>query len=216
MLRSSLLIILSLLWLTIGTSAYAQSIHVIGLFANKVVLSIDGERHVLSVGESTPDGVKLLKANSQEALFEVRGKTVRHTLGHSPHYKIAPVTEDIVLIQPDLSGMYQVSGMINKRRVEFVVDTGASHIAMNATQAKKLGIKYRANGILTQVETASGIVPAYLVQLKSVKVGEIQAYNVSALVLESAQPRLILLGMSFLNKLEMTNKGRLLQLRQKY
>ena len=98
----------------------------------------------------------------------------------------------------------------------FIVDTGASHGGMNAKTADGLDIDYRTQGIPTKVETASGLVKAYGVRLKLVEIGEIKVRNVLALVIEGENPRHVLLGMSFLDAMEIRNQGKILLLRQKW
>ena len=109
-----------------------------------------------------------------------------------------------------------VNGYIDGYAVNFLVDTGASTIAMNYKQAKRLGIDYLAKGRKNMAETASGIVTAYSVSLDRVSVGGIDLYNVEAMVLEGEQPSSILLGMSFLGQLDMQYEGEALILKQKY
>jgi aspartyl protease family protein len=100
--------------------------------------------------------------------------------------------------------------------VDFLVDTGASAIAMNAAQARRLGIDYLVEGNSTFVTTASDVIRAYKVSLEVVRVGAIERRNVEALVMEGAQPDEVLLGMSFMGQLEISNQGNRLILRRRY
>lgn len=113
-------------------------------------------------------------------------------------------------------GMYSVAGSINKQPVKFLVDTGASSVAMNRDTAKRLGIDFRYKGTLGWANTANGPVKTYRVKLDSVRVGEIELTNIQGAVLDGASPREILLGMSFLNRVEMQREGELLLLRKKW
>ncbi|MBB72093.1 MAG: TIGR02281 family clan AA aspartic protease [Legionellales bacterium] len=194
----------------------ANTINVLGLFENKAVIIVDGKRHVLDVGEETPEGIRLIRANSQNAVLLINGKEKTFALGDTEDYRVKKVTEETVIIRPAVNGMYHIDGEINGQRASFVVDTGASHIAMNNRTAERLKIDYKRAKKVGKVETASGIELAYLVHLKTVKVGNIIVYNVPALVLVGRQPSHILLGMSFLKNLEMQNKNKLLYLRQKF
>ena len=112
--------------------------------------------------------------------------------------------------------MFQTTGSINGLPVQFLVDTGASSVAMNSAEARRLGIDYRVVGEETRVATASGIESAYAVNLERVKVGEIQLHNVAGVVIDGAQPQQVLLGMSFLGQLDMNNEGTVMTLRKKY
>ncbi|HVL76806.1 MAG TPA: retropepsin-like aspartic protease, partial [Noviherbaspirillum sp.] len=89
--------------------------------------------------------------------------------------------------------------------VQMLLDTGATLIALPAADARRLGIDYR-NGAIRYLNTANGVVPAYLVRLDRVKVGDIELHGVDAVVQEQGLP-IILLGMSFLNRTEMRREG---------
>ena len=87
---------------------------------------------------------------------------------------------------------------------------------MNSTQARRLGIDFRVQGEPTYVTTASDVTRAYQLKLDVVKVGAIQLRNVTAVVLDGAQPTEVLLGMSFLGRVAMINESDKLILRRKY
>jgi aspartyl protease family protein len=194
--------------------AAVERVQVLGLFTGKAVLLVDGQRHILAVGESSPEGVKLLAADSDKALIEIDGERRELALGSqiSSHYPEAK--KKVVDIYPDSLGMYRVRGSIDGHSVNFLVDTGASAIAMNSKLAKRLGIDYRRKGIAGVAETASAKVPVYQVKLDKVTVGAIRLYNVMAMVIEGTTTNQVLLGQSFLNQLHMKREGTLLRLEQ--
>jgi aspartyl protease family protein len=99
--------------------------------------------------------------------------------------------------------------------VTFLVDTGASTIALNSATAKRIGIDY-TKGRPGMATTASGYTRVYSVKLDSVKVGEIVLRNVDAGVIDGPQPETPLLGMSFLNALEMKRDGDKMELTRRY
>ena len=187
---------------------------VMALFANKAVLQIDGKRKVLKVGERSANGVLLVSADSEHAVLEVNGKQDTYYLGAhiSGGYKAPKTTE--VNLWADSAGMFETTGSINGQLVEFLVDTGATTIAMNAAQAKRLGIDYLFQGQPVQVSTASAVETGYLVKLKTVKVGEIKLREVSAIIMDSPYPEKVLLGMSFLGRIEMERRGMMMLLRK--
>ena len=115
----------------------------------------------------------------------------------------------------DDRGMFIRSGTINGRSVDFLVDTGATSIAMNASQAKWLGIRYRLKGKESTVSTASGFVKAYEVNLNTVSLGSIKQKNVRAVVIEGKHPGPILLGMTFLSNLKVDTKGIVMMLKKR-
>jgi len=189
---------------------------VAGLFSGRAVLLIDGRQHLLKQGETSPEGVKLITATSEEAVLLIDGQQVTARLdGRVSARKRSPKVSE-VQVWRGTSGMYTTVGSINGLPVAFLVDTGATAVAMNAGQARRLGIDFRVVGRQSGVTTASGVVKAWAVMLDTVKVGDLQLRNISAVVLEGAHPETVLLGMSYLGRLEIDNDGRLMTLRKKY
>ncbi len=193
-----------------------EKVSVVGLFSGRAVLEIDGARRVLKVGDTSPEGVRLLAADSESALLEIDGRQQRMALGSqiSGSYKAPQRVE--VHVWPDTRGMYRMPGSINGQTVSFLVDTGATHVSMNAEQARRLGIDYRVHGERGMASTASDVVPVYRVNLERVQLGDITLRQVSAIVLEGTQPPDVLLGQSFLNRLEMRRESEAMVLKEKY
>ncbi len=195
----------------------AERVVAIGLFSGKAMLEIDGKRRLLKVGERSPEGVRLIAADSGSAVIEMNGAERRIELGTQigASYKAGEGAAE-VQIWPDQRNMYRITGAINGMPVDFLVDTGATTIAMNAAEARRLGIDYRVQGERGMVSTASGVAPVYRVSLNSVTVGAITLHQVDAVVLEGAQPDSVLLGMTFLGRLEMQRDGQLMVLKKKW
>lgn len=214
--KKQLLILTAYLPLLFLTNAYAvEKLEVQGLFSNKVVLMVDGKRHVIAVGETSPEGVKVISENSRGAVLEVDGKQEQYNLGSSVSTTFAKRKSQKETIFINSGGMYMTFGNINGRTVRFLVDTGASAISMNTEQAKKLGIRYDKIGVPSGVSTASGFVDAYRIRLKSVSVGRITETNVEAFVIDGNHPGPILLGMTFLGRLSVEHSGNSMTLLQK-
>lgn len=199
------------------TAEAIEQLEVQGLFSNKAVLLIDGKRHILAVNETSPEGVKVISANSLGAVLEVEGQKKQYNLANTVTVKteFTKRQSQKETIYINSSGMYKTFGNINARPVPFLVDTGASAISMNSVQAKQLGIRYKRTGTPASVSTASGFVKAYRVHLQSVSVGDIKQNNVEAFVLEGNHPGPILLGMTFLGHLTVTHSGNAMTLMQK-
>lgn len=205
-------------WLCLGSvNTHAAQIDVLGLFKDKAVVVIDGTRRVLTLTEVSPEGVKLLAVEPDYAVLEIAGKRAIHKLGQSGSvsttFNSAAVIEE--RIARDRMGMYHSHGSINGSAVKFLVDTGATTIAINGSQARRLGIDFKKQGKPIPIHTASGNTVGYLITLDRVKVGGIELHNVEAAVLDGSEPSEALLGMSFLGRLEMHNEGGLLRLRKK-
>lgn len=194
----------------------APDVRVVGLFSGRAVVLIDGRQHVLKAGQTGPAGVRLLAADSESARLQIDGREVVARLDGRVGARSRTAAVREVQVWRDSAGMYTTVGSINGMPVSFLVDTGASRLALNAGEARRLGIDFRVIGAPTTVATASGVARAWALKLDSVKVGTLEVRNVDAVVLEGNAPRLALLGMSYLGRLEIDNDGRLMTLRKKY
>jgi len=194
----------------------AAEVAVLALFKDRAVLRIDGEQRMLVVGQRSPEGVKLIAADSGSALLEIDGERRRLELGSHIDSAYAPPATREVHLWPDSRGMYRLDDAVNGKAVRFLVDTGASTIALNSEEAERLGIDYKRRGMPTRVETAAGAVPGYWLRINRVRAGEITLHNVEAVVVEGRDPATALLGMSFLNRLEMERSGSAMVLRKRF
>lgn len=196
-------------------AAMATDISVVGLFPNKAVLVVDGGTpKTYSVGANIGEGIKLVAANESGATFETNGK--RQTIAMGEHVNRSPSSSEkaSVTLQADGQGHYMVNGQINGGTVRMLLDTGATMIALPASEATRLGIDYK-KGTPGYVNTANGIAPSYRVKLNTVRVGDIEINQVDAMVQEQGLP-IILLGMSFLNRTEMRRDGVQMVLTKRY
>lgn len=188
-----------------------------GLFKDKAVVTIDGKQRILKKGKKSPEGVLLIEADSKKATIEVNGEQNTYPLGTQIGNVFEKSTNgEKLIIAPDPGGMYSISGSINGSHIDFVVDTGASLVSMNSNVAKKLGIDYKLKGEESSSYTASGKEKIYIVNLKKVRVGNIELTNIEGAVHEGDFPVFTLLGMSFLSKLDMKREGRVMELHKKY
>jgi aspartyl protease family protein len=193
----------------------APQVQVVGLFPNAVVLSIDGARKVVRVGQSGPHGVQVLAADARGALLRIDGAERRVELSREYGQGSTPRKRQQVSIARSNSGHYWVPGSVQGFPVRFLVDTGATSVAMSEGQANRLGIDFRVSGRPLMVGTASGTVKAWSVTLSSVKIGEIEVRGVEASILEGLAPDEVLLGMSFLNRVRWGEEQGLLVLEAK-
>ncbi|OGT67011.1 MAG: hypothetical protein A2993_02965 [Gammaproteobacteria bacterium RIFCSPLOWO2_01_FULL_47_190] len=206
---------LMLLLLSIPCMA-VEKITVVGLFKDKAIVHIDGKQRILTIGKTSPEGVKLISANSREAVIEIDGNQETYTLGtHISGEFTAPASGTTVTIAPDSTGMYEVNGSINGFLVKFVVDTGATLISMNKHHANRIGLNYKMEGEESLSETASGYAKTYLVKLKEVRVGDIVLNDVQGAVHDAEFPSVILLGNSFLGRVNMMREDKILQLKKR-
>lgn len=197
--------------------AGALELDVVGLFPGKAVIVVDGGKpRTLSVGQTTTDGVRLLRADSASAEFEIGGRRQVLGLGRG-HYGgggMAPAGATAVLYA-DTSGHFTSDGSINGSTVRFLVDTGATSVALSSREATRIGLEYR-RGERVLLSTANGVVNAFSVRLDSVRVGGIELHNVEAVVHAGDHPSIVLIGMSFLNQVDMKRDGSLLTLTRRF
>jgi aspartyl protease family protein len=205
--------VIAALLLGIG-SAHATDVGVVGLFPGKAVLVVDGRSpKTYSVGGAIAEGIKLVSADQTTATIDINGK--RQTIALGEHVnRTKPSGPASVTMQADGGGHFMAQGQINGGTVRMLVDTGATSIALPASDALRLGIDYK-KGQTGYVNTANGTVPMYLVKLDSVRIGDIELNQVEAIVQEQGLP-IILLGMSFLNRTEMRREGQQMTLTKRY
>ncbi len=200
--------------MVISASAHATSVSVMGLFKDKAIVSIDGGKaRTMSVGQIL-QGVKLVSAHSAEATFEVDGARRSLGMGQSFAGNLQSDSRATVSLTADVRGHFIAGGSLNSYPVSFLVDTGATSIAISGVEARRMGLDYKAarGGA---VSTAAGVVPAWRVTFNTVKIGGITLNQVEGIVIESGLDT-PLLGMSFLNRMEMKRDGQTMTLTQRY
>ncbi|MGN6703891.1 MAG: retropepsin-like aspartic protease family protein [Burkholderiaceae bacterium] len=194
--------------------AQAADIAVVGLFPGKAVLIVDGGApKTYAAGARIADGVKLVAVDPAGATVETRGRRETIPLGSQVGGARTSGSETVVL-SADERGHFLARGQINGSAVQMLVDTGATLIALPASEATRLGIDYR-KGQMGMVSTANGQAAMYRIKLDTVKVGDIELHQVDALVQETGLP-VTLLGMSFLNRTSMQRDGAQMTLRKRY
>lgn len=209
-------VLFSGLLLVTNVAAAVENISLQALFKDKAIIVVDGARRVLKSGEESPEGVRLLATDTREEQAEIEIGGKREVL------KLGVVTAGFaskgrgnVTLYPDRGGHFFVDGSINGAPVRFLVDTGATTIAMNGNTASRIGLDYRRLGRAGVASTAAGNVRTYNLTLNSVQVGDITLHNVPAGVIEGSHPTEVLLGMSFLGQLDMKRDGEKMELSER-
>jgi len=194
----------------------AVEVNVVGLFSDKALVEVDhGKPRVLSIGQSTPEGVKLIGVGAGGAVLEVEGKRRSLQLGQSISASYTAPGKPMVALVADGRGHFLTTGAINGAATQFLVDTGATSVAMSTAEARRLGVSY-LNGQQGYSSTANGAVRTYRVSLSSVRVGDITLNQVEGVVLDTPGLSVTLLGMSFLSRLEMKRDGSTMTLTKQY
>lgn len=201
--------------LLVATGAAATDVTLSGLFTNKAVVQIDGgPLRTLSVGQKTPEGVVLVSVERDAATFDIDGKRMTLGLGRARMAASAPTVESAVLTA-DVQGHFTTDGLVNGMPIRFVVDTGATLISLPASEARRLSLDYR-KGQKAMMGTANGNTPGYLVKLDTVRIGSVTLHGVDAVVIDGAGLTFPLLGMSFLNRMNMKREGDIMTLTRRY
>lgn len=206
-----------------GQSAYSQqpftanNVIVKGLFSGRAVLEVNGTPHLLKEGKSTPEGITLLRATSKYAQIEHNGKISKLGLNRQvgANYAAEQSENASVQLESQQGGHFITPGRINNRWVEFMVDTGATNITLNSFTASQLGINFKTAPTV-EVETAKGNTQAHQVVLSSVAVGDVLLTNVQALIIIGRFPQTILLGNSYLSRINMRIENTTMTLQAKY
>ncbi len=183
-----------------------------GRMGDRALLMIDGQPQVLGLGQSH-QGVKLLRWQDDAAVVETGGRSALLRVGGSPA-QLAPGAPDTspreIVITAGPGGHFVAAGAINGKAVQFMVDTGATRVAMSQGDAQRLGLDLR-NAQRGMTLTANGPVPVQQLTLSRVRVGEVEINNVEAVVLPAAMPH-VLLGNSFLARFQMRRENDVMRL----
>ena len=198
--------------------AFAETrLNVVGLFSGKALVSINGSAPQSIGAGQIKNGVKLISADSESATFMVEGKRQTLKMGQAASVigSAGPATNDPVSLYADQAGHFLGNLTINGASLKYLVDTGASSVAMNSGDAKFAKIDYE-KGEKGMSSTANGVVQVYRVKLNTLKIGSIVLNNIDAAVIEGGSPPVVLLGMSALNRLDMKRDNSILTLTKKY
>ncbi|MGC1176183.1 retropepsin-like aspartic protease family protein [Polaromonas sp.] len=196
-----------------GGVAHAQSVALAGMLGNKALLVVNGAApKSVAAGEKHMD-VKVISTSGDQAVLELNGK--RHTLRVGD----APVSVGAgggtggegrrggnrIVLTAGSGGHFMTQGQINGQTVQFLVDTGATSISMTVADAERMGLDYKS-GQRIQLSTANGVVPGWRTSLRSVRVGDVEVFNVDAVVAARDLP-FLLLGNSFLTRFQMIREN---------
>ena len=195
-------------------AAFAQDVGLAGLMGSKALLMINGgEPRAVAVGQ-TIDGVKLISIQGDQAVIEIGGKkrplrVGQHAVGAGPSDSSGKI-----IMSADSRGHFYTLGSINGNSIRFLVDTGATMIAQGDSDARRLGLDFN-RGEKGMAETANGRTVVSKVLLDTVRIGDVTLHNVDAMIHQNEMP-IALLGMSFLNRMEMQRDGNTMTLKKRF
>ena len=191
-----------------ASAAHAQSVALAGMLGNKALLVVNGTAPKTVAAGETHEGVKVISTSGDQAVVEQNGKRNTLRLGEAPVNMGAGKTggkgNRIVLVA-GTGGHFLTVGQINGKAVQFMVDTGATSVAMSAQDAERTGINFKS-GQPVMMSTANGSVQGYRIRLDSVRVGDVEVFGVDAVVMPQSMPYM-LLGNSFLTRFQMLREN---------
>jgi aspartyl protease family protein len=189
-------------------AAQAQSVKLAGMLGNKALLVVDGGAPKTVAPGETHQGVKVVSTAGDQAVVELSGKRHALRVGEAPVSSGAGGGAGTqagqgsrIVLMAGSDGHFMTSGQINGKSTQFLVDTGASVISMSAADADRMGVNYKS-GRVVELSTANGMTVGWQVNLGSVRVGDVEVFNVPAVVASRDMP-FVLLGNSFLTRFQM-------------
>jgi len=205
--------------LLLAGQAQAQTVALTGLLGGKALLVVDGSApKSVGVGQ-THRGVKVVSTEANAAVVEIGGARQTLQLGSAPVSLGEPGGDDgggdrKIVLQAVGNGHFMALGQINGNSVQFMVDTGASYVAIGAADAQRMGVNLKT-AQPTVMGTANGAVQGWRVKLNSVRLGNVNVHEVDAVVMPAPMPY-ALLGNSFLTRFQMTRTNDQLVLERRY
>ncbi len=188
--------------LPLGAVAADQSIALAGVLGSKALLVVDGSApRAVGPGE-THQGVKVLSVTRDEATVEVQGARRLLRLGESPVALGSSGSGKRIVLMADNQGHFINTGTINGKQMKYMVDTGASVVAIGRPDAERMGIKVDDSQKVI-MSTANGSATGWRVRLNSVRLGDVEVLGVMAVIMPEGMP-FVLLGNSFLTQFQMT------------
>lgn len=183
-------------------AAGAQAVALSGILGNRALLVVDGTQPRGVAPGETYRGVKVVSVGRDDAVVEVAGQ--RHTvaLGASPVSVRSGSEGQRIVLRSDGRGHFTGDGAINGRAMRYMVDTGATAVAIGQPDAERLGLPFRS-GKPVMMNTANGTTQGWRITLDVVRAGDVDVRAVDAVVVPQAMPY-VLLGNSFLSAFHMT------------
>ena len=186
--------------------AQAQDVALAGILGGKALLVVNGSApRGVAPGESHM-GVQVVSVGREDAVVDSAGGRRSLRLGEAPVRVGGSGTGQRVVLKADARGHFVSSGQINGRIMQYMVDTGASTIAIGRPDAERMGLKFEEQGQSVRMNTANGVAQGWRMRLDSVRVGDVELRGVDAIVTPQPMPY-VLLGNSFLREFEMSRNG---------
>ena len=204
-------------WCMASGVANAQSVALAGMLGKQALLVVNGSAPKSVAPGDTHQGVKVISTSADQAVIEQAGKRMTLRIGEAP-VSMGGATGgprgNRIVITASTGGHFMTSGQVNGKAAHFMVDTGATSIAMGALDAERAGINFKS-GQPVSMATANGVTQGYRIKLNSVRIGDVEVFDVDAVVTPTAMP-FMLLGNSFLTRFQMTRDNDQMTLTRRY
>jgi aspartyl protease family protein len=187
----------------VNTWTTAQSVALSGVMGSKALLVIDGGTPKAVAAGEAHQGIKVISVAGEQAVVDIKGQRVNMRVGDAPVSQGARpggANGSRIVLTQGSGGHFFAQGLVNGRTVQFMVDTGATTIALGASDAKRMGIDYQ-KGQPVRMGTANGVAQGWLIKLNRVKIADVEVYEVDAVV--GPDMPYALLGNSFLSRFNM-------------
>ena len=199
-------------------AVYAQPVALAGMLGGKALLVVDGTAPKTVAAGETHQGVKVISTSGDQAVIEQSGKRRTLRVGEAPVAVAGGLgitgRGSRILLNESSGGHFMTAGQVNGRAVQFMVDTGATQVAISMQDAERAGIGYK-NGLPVQLTTANGMAQGFRIKLDSVRVADVEVFDVDAVVVPQSMP-FVLLGNSFLSRFQMKRDNALMTLDKRY
>ena len=212
--RHSTLLVLALCLVLVSGRGAAQDVGLAGVMGSRALLMIDGgEAQAVAIGQALA-GVKVVSVQGDQVVVEIGGKKRLLRVGQHAIGNAAADGSGRIVMTADNQGHFVTTGSVNGVAVRFLVDTGATMISLGASDARRVGLDFN-RGQKGMTQTANGQSVVSKVQLDTVRIGDVTLHNVDAVIHQTEMP-VALLGMSFLNRMEMQRDGSTMTLKRRF
>ena len=198
--------------------ALAQSVALAGMLGSRALVIVDASAPKSVAAGESHKGVKVLSTAGDTAVVEVAGRRQTLRVGDAPvsvgGAGGAAANGDKIVLTAGSGGHFFKQGQINGKSVELMVDTGATSVGIGVEDAKRLGLNYQA-GQPVRVSTANGMTMGWRIKLASMRVGDVEVFDVDSVVSSGSMPY-VLLGNSFLTRFQMTRTNDQMVLLKRY
>ncbi len=192
--------------------SWVDDVQVVSITPGRSVDVVIAGSQPMTIAEGeTARGITVVKVSQRSAVLRMGGIT--KTLSLSTARGSADQTGSVTL-RAGPGGHYFTNATINGTSLPFMVDTGATSVAISRAQAQRIGLNYQ-RGTPALSHTANGVAMGWRLSLRTIKVGGLTVHNVDAMVLDT-DLSMGLLGMSFLSRFDMHRTGSTLELRRRH